>query len=427
MTAAIMSSEPDGQSIVGHPLKWLVRFLSILPKPPSQLPIVTAPVLVAFLTAAGPMLARKYTAEFKQIFNCILNDILPRIDSGAVGAPSLVRLNKTLQGGVEHFESTLPKGAVPELYVRGNSSRRTRVLDTDSSDAENKQGFRDQSSTHVSPFGRPSTFPGSNSNFAPTTLPHLVKNDARVGSASPVLQGGEPDMDTAQAGLQGQDSFLPFQRSIEKNLLSSRSAADTTSSWSSAKTNLPFSLPAPSDSFNSSFPGSNSASYVQPSNTNTFGYSQTHSSSPFGNQSVSNTSQSTSYNPFGSTLNNPQSDSFGSIQNTAQSNPFGSAQNNAQSNPFGSTPNNQQSNPFDSSAQSNPFGSTQNSSRSNPFTLNHQESRSFNRSSSNYSENSANIERYSRSDKANGQQLCKFFMQGRCKNGEYCKFLHINE
>jgi hypothetical protein len=37
------------------------------------------------------MLGKKYPAEFKQIFNCIVNDILPRVDNGAVGAPSLVR------------------------------------------------------------------------------------------------------------------------------------------------------------------------------------------------------------------------------------------------------------------------------------------------------------------------------------------------
>jgi hypothetical protein len=415
MTAAIMSSEPDGQSIVGHPLKWLVRFLSILPKPPSQLPIITAPVLVAFLTAAGPLLARKYTAEFKQIFNRIVNEILPRVDSGAVGAPSLVRLNKTLQGGVEHFESTLPKGAILELYVRGDSSRRTRFLDTNSSDAENKQGFRDQSNAHLSPFGRPNSFPGSNSSFAPTSIPHLV-NDAKVENA-----GDESDMDAAREGFQAQDSFPTFQRSTEGNLLSSRADANMTSSWSSATTNLPFSLPTPLDTFDSSFPGSSSASNVQPFNT--FGYSQTHSSSPFGNQSFNNTNQNTSSTPFGSTLNNPPSNPFGSAQNSAQSNPFGSTQNSAQSNPFGSIP---QSNTFGSSAQSNPFGSTQSTGRPNPFSLNHQESRSFNRGSSNNRENSANVERYSRSDKANGQ-LCKFFIQGRCKNGEYCKFLHINE
>jgi hypothetical protein len=421
MTAAIMSSEPEGQSIVGHPLKWLVRFLSILPKPPSQLPIITAPVLVAFLTAAGPMLTRKYPAEFKQIFNCIVNDILPRVDNGAVGAPSLVRLDKTLQGGVEHFESTLPKGAIPELYVRGNSnsSRRTRALDTNSSEAEKNQGlsmsgFRDQSNAQVSPFGRPSSIPDSNNIFAPTALPHNM-NDANVGIASPLLQADELDMDAAQEGPQGQDSFVPFQSTIENNLPSNRVASNATSSWSSPMTNMPFPLhTAPSGSFASSFPGSNSPSSIQPFNT--VGYSQSHSSGPFTNQSGnSSIGQNISSNPFGSTHNNHQSSPFGSAQNNVQPNPFGSLSNNAQSNPFGS---------ISSSTQSNPFGSSQNKSQTNPFRLNRQEDRSFHRSSSNYSENSAKVEGNSRS-KANGQ-YCKFFLQGRCRNGEYCKFLHIN-
>jgi hypothetical protein len=33
------------------------------------------------------MLVKKYPSEFKQIFNFIMNDILPRVDNGAVGAP----------------------------------------------------------------------------------------------------------------------------------------------------------------------------------------------------------------------------------------------------------------------------------------------------------------------------------------------------
>jgi hypothetical protein len=62
LVANIMASEPSSHGLMGGhegAVKWLKRFLALLPAAPqAPLPLITAPVLDAFLTGAGHMLAR---------------------------------------------------------------------------------------------------------------------------------------------------------------------------------------------------------------------------------------------------------------------------------------------------------------------------------------------------------------------------------
>ena len=127
--ANIMSSEPAEHTLFGGnqgAVKWLSRFLSELPEPPvSPLPLITAPVLDAFLTGAGHMLANTFPDEFKKCLEKIQTNCLPRLDEGAVGKPSATSLRKTLDGGFESFKTTLPSRALGELY-HGSSAKGTR-------------------------------------------------------------------------------------------------------------------------------------------------------------------------------------------------------------------------------------------------------------------------------------------------------------
>jgi hypothetical protein len=90
-----MSSEPSDHTLFGGhegAVKWLARFLSQLPPAPqSPLPLFTAPVLDAFLTGAGHMLAIKHPEDFKKYLAFIIDDCLPRIDEGTIGKPSATR------------------------------------------------------------------------------------------------------------------------------------------------------------------------------------------------------------------------------------------------------------------------------------------------------------------------------------------------
>jgi hypothetical protein len=88
-------------------IEWLERFLEHLPPKLETLPLLTAPLLDAFLTSAGHMLANIYPEDFKKHLNVIMSDILNRLDEG--GAPSTLRLKKLVKGGFDSFrmDSTL--------------------------------------------------------------------------------------------------------------------------------------------------------------------------------------------------------------------------------------------------------------------------------------------------------------------------------
>lgn len=126
IVADIMSSKPTEHQLFGGSsggILWLKRFLEQLPSPPhSPLPLITAPVLDAFLTGAGHMLANTSGEEFKKLLSEVETDVMPRLDDGTIGAPSAIRLRKTMKEGFEGFRNNLPSRALAELYNGGEHS-----------------------------------------------------------------------------------------------------------------------------------------------------------------------------------------------------------------------------------------------------------------------------------------------------------------
>ena len=133
LMANVQASQPDGHTLLGGhqgAMEWLQRFLALLPPAPTApLPLITAPVLVAFLTGAGHMLATKYPDRFQQCLEQIETDLVHRVDDGAMGKPSATRLTTLLSSTTDDsstsfskFQSTLPSRAIPELY---NNTGRT--------------------------------------------------------------------------------------------------------------------------------------------------------------------------------------------------------------------------------------------------------------------------------------------------------------
>ena len=95
IAAAIITSRPNSHNILGGDMgaiTFLKYFFDQLDftKSDTKLSLITAPVLVAFLTTAGHMLARKFPNVFQPLLDMISNQVLPKLDEGTFGAPSAV-------------------------------------------------------------------------------------------------------------------------------------------------------------------------------------------------------------------------------------------------------------------------------------------------------------------------------------------------
>jgi hypothetical protein len=124
MVANIMSSHPVDHTLFGGhkcAITWLRRFMEMLPPKPEQMPLNTAPVLDAFLTGAGHMLASLHASEFEALLDLIMSDTITRLDEGPVGAPRAHRLKETIKGGFAGFRTRLPSRALDALYNDGGS------------------------------------------------------------------------------------------------------------------------------------------------------------------------------------------------------------------------------------------------------------------------------------------------------------------
>ena len=274
--ADIQSSTPPDHGLFGGAegaLKWLGRFLQQLPSPPqSPLPLLTAPVLDAFLTGAGHMLANCYADDFKKLLNTIEKDVLSRLDE-AIGAPAAIRLRKTMEGGFDGFKANLPNKALRPFY-HGAAAGQAPV-----------------SSSSSNPFG------------SATSQPQASTSTSAFGSTANTFTSGSPF---------GNKAPLPSPfRGIPASSSNPFGNTPAPSPFGASNT------PAPASSMSSPF-GSSKAAAPSPFGTNNAPATM---ASPFGN------SNATAPSPFGSTnapTNAPASIPFGTNSATTPS-PFGAS------------------------------------------------------------------------------------------------------
>jgi hypothetical protein len=399
IVAEIMCSLPADHSLFGGPnmaLVWLERFLDLLPSDQSPLPLLTAPVLVSFLTAAGHMLCNRFPNEFKPMFDSIQNDISKRLDVTPIGQPSATRLSKLLSGGLEEMRTQLPHGAIKEFYyVHDTNSRSQNQSAEEVSQSNAWSNMTSQTLTSAAQNAFTSEASTQQQSFQSSAFSNTTLMNTQLVSQAPNPFASIKD---ASGNLQGQ-SFSQFSNVS------------------------PF---GGGGGFSSSTTGSVSNSFGRPSNS---------SSNPF------STSASTS-NPFGASFNS--NDSVSNTPSTFTSNPFGGTSNINQgpaTNPFGGSSITQSGN---TGNVTNPFISTNTTTQN---TNNDQDngkpcpffSRGYCKfgdrckyshvlpSQSTTSSGTANIFGGSQNNHVTqnkGKQLCKYFAQGKCRYGDKCKNSH---
>ncbi len=369
--AEIMCSVPSEHVVFGGPkaaILWLQRFLDLLPEEQTTLPILTAPVLFAFLTASGHMLANTFESEFQPILDLITNDIVKRLDNTTDGQPSATRLSKLLSGGLSELKATLPPGCVREFYnLGGGNSTSTSIANM----STNSTSINNNNATSQSIFGvnntqntvNPSFFGNSSNNNSLSTISPFGNNNNNNNTQNPTSFGMNTNTNGNAAFGNNNSGQNPFQTNNAQNPTNT-----TTNSTAFGNNNA---QPSPFGNTNNAQPSPFGNNNAQPSpfgNNNAqpppFGTNNAQNSTtapplaPFGNNNVQPS-------PFGN--NNAQPSAFGN-NNNAQPSPFGN--NTAQPSPFGGN-NNQGTTPFGATNTQTPFGATNTQSTVNqsPFGM----------------------------------------------------------
>ena len=480
--ANIMASIPTDHTLLGGhrgALDWLTRFLDLLPPAPQEpLPLLTAPVLVAFLTGAGHMLANKFPNEFKSHLDVIVKDVSRRLDVGTIGQPSATRLKKLLDSGFEGFRTTLPPGAVEIYYDASGSGESVSVppplagpttaaaaataatagggaptpFGSSTASGMSGGGFGQstgftpggaQSSAQANPFGQAPAANSQASPFGPpqgSTQPSPFgggaggfggSNFTNAGAGASQSNSKPPCKYFAQGGNCRFGSNCRFSHDVGTSQGGSSGSGATTSAAGGmptanpfgATTNTPFGAPASSSSSsNNPFGGgSTSAPGSSPFNTG----AATTNPSPFGQQSN---------NAFGGQPQQQPTNPFGAPSAQAPT-PFGQPQMQQQQQASGSV--------FGGQQQSNPFGSTQPNSN-NAFGAQSQTSSNpspfgggaggggfgggggAGAATSNPFGGGRGSSQSSSFGGGGGNKKppCRFFAQGSCRYGANCKFSH---
>ena len=368
----MMTSRPSSHNMLGGnmgAITFLKHFLDQLDftKNDTKLPLITAPVLVAFLTTAGHMLARKFPNEFQPLLDMISNQVLPKLDEGTFGAPSSVRLKKLVDGGYQTFETTLPEGAIPDLYSGGLQTQQSSTTNTlTDTIVVGDKNAKDTSNEKIYP--NPSPFSQSN----PTDSLHTFPQSNTTNSSNPFSQSNQTDSSNTfpqsnPANFSIAHPFGPFSANGFKSNIENTKPVENMDSDTMNQTAFNASNEIRKDNrpkckffakgtcrngdkckFSHSMDSNSIPTNNKSSNNN-----------PFGTFGTSNNSFATQINPFGKSNNSSNATPFGKADNSAPStsgifsNPFNTSSTSATS--FsGSKGNN--NNPFGSFGVSNPTG-----------------------------------------------------------------------
>lgn len=483
LVANIMSSQPSTHMLLeGNKgaIQWLNRFLALLPaSPQAPLPLVTAPVLDAFLRGAGHMLANHYRVEFQPLLDTIQNDIIHRLDVSAIGMPSSIRLKKAIEGGMEGFVTTLPSRAMWELYyggavssnsssfsatgqqntnaatsnMFGSSTSGTTTSSGTSSKPPNPFGTNytsntNDSVTNPSPFGTASISASTPFGGFSTSSSNNTSNNENNATTS-IFGGGGGSVNQGEVSGSHHTSASPFGTTAA----SFKTGGTMESSTSNSISVFGGSGTTTSDNINSSpfgtgpnssstlFGGSGGLSSSVSTNPSPFGVNtNTTTSGGFGNVASSSFSMSSNTNPFGATgsINSNNNNS-----NTTNNTMFGTAPqtNSNNTSTFGgggfggfASASSSSTTPFGSASGTNIlFGGGNVAPISSPFgggggggnTLFGSTSSSLFGSSTSSTTITSPFGTNQQQPKSNNNRPpCRFFAEGRCNRGADCQFSH---
>jgi GLE1-like protein/CCCH-type zinc finger len=477
LVANVMASQPSSHVLLdGHEgaIPWLKRFLSLLPEAPqSPLPVLTAPVLDAFLRGAGHMLANHHVDEFRTILDSITNDVVNRLDVSAIGMPSSTRLKKTIEGGFDGFKTTLPSHALPELYYgaggssvikglgqvsMGNTSFSSSNPIGSNNTSSKSSPFTSTANQNSNPFGAST----SGTSFGATTFASGSTTspfgNPTITSQSPFGTGGDSNKVGSSPFGTGTSSYTSDTTTNNATPFGSGST-----SWNST----PFggvsntSNPSPFGDKGSTMDNSMSISSGVPNPSPFGGGLVAQNPSPFGGAGLgSNPSTMSDSSIFGASGSSPFSMAVSqtpSLPVSSNQSPFGtSVMNNS---PFGSSGMNQtpfggvSSSPFTASnTNPSPFGGVGGStttpspfggsvvkpspspfggpSNLNPSPFGNSTSSPFGNVAPVPSPFGSNVASnvgqspFGMQQQGKTKPPCKFFAQGRCTKGANCQFSH---